>query len=103
MRSLKTVGHGYRLALGNLQDNYHETGMSVCCPSKASGLIKFCRNRFRVMYKLKPTDAPERVQFYNWMLKNLHSGIVDPQLLFNPQSILSLKWLCKFSEHTNLE
>jgi hypothetical protein len=103
MRSLKTVGHGYRFALRSLQDNYHETGVSVGCASKASKLIKFCLYRVRVMYKLKPADAPQRVQFYNWMLKNVHSGLIDPQLLFNPQSILSLKWLCKFSEHTNLE
>lgn len=77
MRSLKAIEHGYRLDLGNFQDNCHETGVSVGCASKATKLIKFCPYRVRVMYKLKPTDAPQRVQFYNWMLKNLHSGLID--------------------------
>jgi hypothetical protein len=97
MRRLKTIEHGYRLALRNLQDSYHETGVSAGCASKAIKLIQFFLYRVRVMYKLKPTDAPQRVQFYNWMLKNMHSGLVDPQLLFNPQRIPLVKWLCKFS------
>jgi hypothetical protein len=32
--------------------------------------------------ELKPADAPQRIQFCNWMMENVHDGLVDPQLLF---------------------
>jgi hypothetical protein len=34
------------------------------------------------MHKFKPTDAPQIIRFCNLMLKNVHDGFVDPQLLF---------------------
>lgn len=34
------------------------------------------------MHELKPVSALQGVQFCTWMLKNVHSGLVDHQLLF---------------------
>jgi hypothetical protein len=50
--------------------------------SKATKFIKFRPYRVRVLHELKTVDAPQRIRFCNWMLKNMHDGLVDPQLLF---------------------
>jgi hypothetical protein len=34
------------------------------------------------VHEVKPVDAPQRIQFCNWMLKNMHDGLADPLLLF---------------------
>jgi hypothetical protein len=34
------------------------------------------------VHELKPVNAPQRVQFCNWMLRNVHDGFVDYQLPF---------------------
>jgi hypothetical protein len=69
--------------------------VSVCSSSKATKLVKFHPYRVRFVHERKPVDAAQSIQVCNQMLKNVHDELVDPQLLF----ILSLKWLCKFSEH----
>jgi hypothetical protein len=50
--------------------------------SKATKLRKFCSYRMIVVHELKPIDAPQRSQFCNWMLKNMHNGFVDTEFLF---------------------
>jgi hypothetical protein len=50
--------------------------------AKATKLKKFCLYRMRVMHGLKLIDAPQRINFCNWMLKNVHNGLVDPKLMF---------------------
>jgi hypothetical protein len=59
-----------------------KTGVSIGCASKATKLTKFRPYRIRVVHAFKPVDAPQRIRFCNWMLKNMHDGLVDPQLLF---------------------
>jgi hypothetical protein len=59
-----------------------QIGVSVGSASRATKLIKFRPYTVRVVYELKPVDAPQRIRFCNWMLKNVHDGLVDPQLLF---------------------
>jgi hypothetical protein len=59
-----------------------ETDVSVGSASKATILIKFRPYRVRVVHELKPVYAPQRIRFCNRMLKNVHDGLVDPQLLF---------------------
>lgn len=44
--------------------------------------MNVCPYRVRVVHGLKPVDASQRIQFCGWMLKILHNGLVDPQLLF---------------------
>jgi hypothetical protein len=34
------------------------------------------------MHELKHIVAPQRIWFCNWMLKNVHGGLVNSQLLF---------------------
>jgi hypothetical protein len=34
------------------------------------------------MHELKQPDFAARIGFCNWLLQNVHDGIVDPQLLF---------------------
>jgi hypothetical protein len=55
--------------------------VSVGSASEATKLIKLLPYRVRVVHELKPVDVPQRIQFCNWMLKNVHDGLVDPQLL----------------------
>jgi hypothetical protein len=59
-----------------------ETDVSVGSASTAVRLIKFRPYKVRFVHELKPVDAPQRIRFCNWMLKNMHDGLVDPQLLF---------------------
>jgi hypothetical protein len=59
-----------------------ETGVPVGSVSKETKLITFRPYRVRVVHELKPVDAPQSIRFCKWMLKNVHDGLVDPQLLF---------------------
>jgi hypothetical protein len=59
-----------------------QIGVSVGSASRATKLIKFRLYRVRVVHELKPVDTPQRIRFCNWMLKNVHDGLIDPQLLF---------------------
>jgi hypothetical protein len=34
------------------------------------------------MHELKQPVYAARIRFYDWLLQNVHDGIVDPQLLF---------------------
>jgi transposase len=68
--------------LKSLRRLSQETGVSIGSASKATKLIKFRPYRVRVLHDLKPADAPQRIWFCNWMQKNVHNGLVDPQLLF---------------------
>jgi hypothetical protein len=34
------------------------------------------------VHELKQPDYAARIRFCNWLLQNVHDGIVDPQLLF---------------------
>jgi hypothetical protein len=54
--------------------------VSIGSASKATILVKF--RSYEVVHELKPVDAPQRIRFCNWTLKNVHDGLVDPQLLF---------------------
>jgi hypothetical protein len=38
--------------------------------------------KLRVVQELRPTDPPAKIQFCKWMLKNVHDGLTDSQLLF---------------------
>jgi hypothetical protein len=55
--------------------------VSVASASKVTKLIEFCPYKVRVVHELKPIDALQRIWFCNWMLKNVHNGLRDPQLL----------------------
>jgi hypothetical protein len=59
-----------------------ETGVSLGSASTASKLIKFCPYKIPVVHELKQPDFAARIRFCNWLLQNVHDGIVDPQLLF---------------------
>jgi hypothetical protein len=56
--------------------------VSVDSASRAAKLINFRPHRVRFLNALKPTDAQQRILVCNRILKNMHDGIVDPQLLF---------------------
>jgi hypothetical protein len=51
-----------------------------------------------IVHEIKSTDAPQSNQFCNWMLKNVHSGLIHTKLLFIIDGSMLLKQLCKFSE-----
>lgn len=55
--------------------------------AKATKLKQFCLYRMRVMHGPKLTDAPQRIHFCNWMLKNVHNGLVDPELMFRTDEV----------------
>jgi hypothetical protein len=59
-----------------------ETGVSLGSPFIATKLIKFRPYKIRVVHELKQQDYAARIRFFNWLLQNVHDGIVDPQLLF---------------------
>jgi hypothetical protein len=48
----------------------------------ATKLINLRPYRMRVMHRFKPTAAPQMIRVCNLMLKNVHDGLLDPQLLF---------------------
>jgi hypothetical protein len=62
----------------------HKRQVCVCVGSnfKAAKLIKFCPCRVGVVHEFKPTDAPQRSRFCNWMMKNMHDGLVNRNRLF---------------------
>jgi hypothetical protein len=47
-------------------------------------LIKFLLHKIMAAPKLGQPDYAARVHFCNWLLQNVHDGIMDPQLLFTP-------------------
>jgi hypothetical protein len=53
-------------------------------PSLKIKLIKFrpYTRRFGGVHYFKPIDASQRIQFFNWMTKNVDHRLVIPQLLF---------------------
>jgi hypothetical protein len=65
-----------------LQISPWKTGVSVGSASKAAKLIKLYLCRVTVINELKPVDASQRIQFCNWLLKNVHDRLIDHQLLF---------------------
>jgi hypothetical protein len=58
------------------------TGVSVGSDFKTAKLIKFHPFRVGVMHEFEPIDASQRSRFCNWMIKNMHDRLVDPNLLF---------------------
>jgi hypothetical protein len=56
--------------------------VSVGSDFKAAELIKCRPYGAGVMHEFKPTDAPQRSRVCNWMMKNMHEGIIDLNLLF---------------------
>ena len=59
-----------------------ETGVSLGSARTATKLIKFRPYKVTVVHELKQPDHAARIRFCNWLLQNVHDGIVDPQLLF---------------------
>ncbi|PNF37420.1 hypothetical protein B7P43_G16027 [Cryptotermes secundus] len=59
-----------------------ETGVSLGSARTATKLIKFRPYKVTVVHELKEPDHAARIRFCNWLLQNVHDGIVDPQLLF---------------------
>jgi hypothetical protein len=53
-----------------------EAGVSL-----ATKLIKFRPYKIKGVQEVKQTDYEARIRFCNWLLQNVHDGIVDPQLL----------------------
>jgi hypothetical protein len=52
-------------------------------------LVKFCPYKITIVHELKQPDYAARIRFCNWLLQNVHSVIVDPQLLFMTDEVVS--------------
>jgi hypothetical protein len=48
----------------------------------ATKLIKHRPYKITVVHELKQPDFAARIHICNWLLQNVHDGILDPQLLF---------------------
>jgi hypothetical protein len=59
-----------------------ETGASLGCASQATKLLRFRPYGARLVHEFKCFGASQWIQFFNWILKNVHDGLIDPQLLF---------------------
>jgi hypothetical protein len=59
-----------------------ETGVSLGSALTATKLIKFRPYKITVVHELKQPAFSVIIRFCNWLLQNVHHGIVDPQLLF---------------------
>jgi hypothetical protein len=55
---------------------------SVGSASQATKLIRFHPSGARLVHEFKCFDASQGIQFFNWILKNMHNELVDSQLLF---------------------
>jgi hypothetical protein len=49
------------------------------------------------MYEIKQPDYSARINFCNWLLQNVHDGVMDPQLLFITDTARSY-----ISDHVNM-
>jgi hypothetical protein len=58
-----------------------EAGVPVGSASQATELIRFRSYGARLVHEFKDFGASQGIQFCNWILKNMHNGLVDPQLL----------------------
>jgi hypothetical protein len=66
----------------------------VCrlCFSGNYTYIRFHPYGARPVHEFKCFGASQGIQFFNWILKHVHDGLVDPQLQFVTNEV-----------HTNLE
>jgi hypothetical protein len=49
-----------------------------------------------VVHELKEPCYVARIPDFNWLLQNVHEGVVDPQLLF----IINDAWFCFSDDNT---
>lgn len=52
-----------------------ETGAPVGSGSQATKLIRFCPYGARLVHEFKCFGALQGIQFFNWILKNIHDGL----------------------------
>lgn len=58
-----------------------ETGVSLGSTFTPTRLVTFCQYKIMEVHKPKQPDNKARIHFCNWLVQNVHDGIMDQQLL----------------------
>jgi hypothetical protein len=59
-----------------------ETDVAYTAARRATTLLGFRPYRIKKVHRIKQTDFNLRITFCNWLLRNVHDGIIDPDLFF---------------------
>jgi hypothetical protein len=59
-----------------------ETEVAFTTARRATKLLGFQPYRIQEVHRIKHTDFNLRIMFCNWLLRNVHDGIIDPNLFF---------------------
>jgi hypothetical protein len=66
----------------SLRSLAQETDILLGSAFTGTGIIHFHPYKITVVLELKQPDCASRICFRNWLLQNVHDGLMDPQLLF---------------------
>jgi hypothetical protein len=59
-----------------------ETDVAYTTARRTKKLLGFRPYRIQEVHRIKHTDFNLRITFCNWLLCNVHDGIIDPDLFF---------------------